>query len=355
MVASNFSTDSHSARDEGYIHLVDEISERLQSGERVDIDDYCQAHPQYAEQLRRLIPALEVLAGMGGKMESNELTDSLPGGKALGDFQLVRQIGRGGMGVVYEAMQLSLNRRVAVKVLPFASMLDPRQLQRFKNEAQAAASLEHPHIVNVIFVGCERGVHFFAMRYIDGESLAQVIDECHQIGSPSHGTAPIAAISTEYSSDRRSFYRTIARLGIEAARAIEHAHQVGMVHRDIKPSNLLIDREGQLWVTDFGLASVQGNSNLTMSGDLLGTLRYMSPEQASGRKGVVDHRTDIYSLGVTLYELLTGRTPFDSDDRQSLLRQIEEREPVPPRSCDAGIPVDLETIVLKAMAKSDRR
>ena len=149
----------------------------------------------------------------------------------------------------------------------------------------------------------------------------------------------------------RSHAREIARLGIQAAEALDHAHSLGVVHRDIKPANLMVDSKAELWITDFGLARFRGDLSLTRSGDLVGTLRYMSPEQALARRGVVDQRTDIYALGLTLYEMLTLRPAFDGRDHSDLLRQIAQEEPVPPRRLDPAIPRDLETIVMKASCK----
>jgi tetratricopeptide (TPR) repeat protein len=246
-------------------------------------------------------------------------------------------------------------------------------------------------------VGCERGVHYYAMQFIEGQTLAAIIAElrllegldeerCIQTreglpslasgelapaGSPGCGTGfqpvsesatrkmPVphsagraASESLSSSSTRsRAFFRTAARLGIQAAEAIEHAHGLGVVHRDLKPANILIDDRGNLWITDFGLARLQNDSGLTLTGDLMGTLRYMSPEQAMGRGVVVDHRTDIYSMGVTLYELLTLRPACPGDDRQTVLRQVAEDEPIAPRRHNPAIPRELETIVLKAIAK----
>jgi serine/threonine protein kinase len=306
----------------------------------------------------------------------------------LGDYRLIREVGRGGMGIVYEAHQISLNRRVALKVLPFAAALDPKQLQRFKNEAQAAAQLHHNFIVPVYAVGYERGIHYYAMQFIEGQSLATMIRELRQMesfrqptpaskesraaashdelpstgpytsDSPSpppvqaeHPTLQATALSTERSLRSVRFYRRVAELGVRAAEALDHAHQEGVVHRDIKPANLLVDVRGNLWITDFGLALFHSDAGLTMTGELLGTLRYMSPEQALGKRTLVDHRTDIYSLGVTLYELLTLNPVFDGHDRQELLNQIANDEPKSPRSLDKSIPVELETIILKAIAK----
>ncbi len=328
-----------------------------------------------------------------------------PSERQLGDFRLVREVGRGGMGVVYEAEQISLHRRVALKVLPFAAALDLRQIQRFQLEAQAAACLHHPNIVPVHGVGCERGVYYYAMQLIDGQSLAETIAELRRLDGLDPGDAPapdLAAISTTalaarlltgVAADRpagagsdtptvvegpasapreiggpaipppdrgpatgsstrnRTYVRAAARLALQAAEALDHAHARGVLHRDIKPGNLLLDAAGGLWVTDFGLAQIRGDDRLTRSGDVLGTLRYMSPEQALGRRVVIDGRTDVYSLGVTLYELLTLRPAVDGPDRAEILRHVAEQEPVPPRRLNPSVPIDLETIVLKASAK----
>jgi eukaryotic-like serine/threonine-protein kinase len=287
----------------------------------------------------------------------------------LGDFRLLREVGRGGMGVVYEAEQISLQRRVALKVLPFAAAIDPRQLQRFKNEALAAAHLRHDNIVPVHAVGAERGVHYYAMQFIEGQSLAALIAELRRSAgipdrgspdaaasptvearAPGHSTVPLGARSSAL-DPRSSFFRTVAGWGVQAALALEHAHQTGIVHRDVKPANLLLDGRGEVWITDFGLSLVTGDAGLTRSGEVLGTLRYASPEQARARRGVVDHRSDVYSLGATLYELLTLRPLFEGSDRHELLRQIADDEPRPPRSVDPSVPAELETVVLKALRK----
>jgi serine/threonine protein kinase len=316
-----------------------------------------------------------------GEAAAASSTGAWQPGTLLHDFRIIREIGRGGMGIVYEAEDLSLGRRIALKVLPFALTLDPRQLQRFKNEARAAAQLHHSNIVPVHYVGCERGVHFYAMQFIEGQTLAEVIEALRQVrgemrsaerdarspgsaalraprsalhdaeGVAGSTSGPAEALATAYSTDSPGFFRAAAKLGVQAAEALEHAHAYGVVHRDIKPGNLLMDVGGHLWVADFGLAQFQSEGALTRTGDLLGTLRYMSPEQALAKRGLVDHRTDIYSLGVTLYELLTLEPPYDGRDREELLSQIAFEEPRAPRRWNAHIPADLETIVLKAMAK----
>ena len=297
--------------------------------------------------------------------------DSPAGLGELGDFRLLREVGRGGMGVVYEAEQISLRRRVALKVLPFAAAIDSRRLERFKTEALAAAHMQHERIVPVHAVGCERGVHYYAMQFIEGQSLAALIGELRvlrderrdgaavtqpaigRLESTSGDGASSAAttISRERSAERRRYFERVAGLGRQAALALEHAHLAGIVHRDVKPGNLLLDLRGQLWVTDFGLAQVTADAGLTITGEMLGTLRYASPEQVLARRGIVDHRSDIYSLGATLYELLTLQSPFDGRDRNDLIRQITEFEPASLRSLEPSIPAELETIVLKALRK----
>jgi tetratricopeptide (TPR) repeat protein/serine/threonine protein kinase len=369
--------------------IVEEVTNKLHAGEPVDIEAYVGAHPEFAEPLRRLLPALAVLADLGRSAASGEAVMVSPAQATgadmgeLGDFRIVREIGRGGMGIVYEAEQISLGRRVALKVLPFAATLDPRQLQRFQNEARAAAGLHHTNIVSVYYVGCERGVHFYAMQLIEGQTLAAVVHQLQQAkglgpagakevvftgsekptvpGSPAPaggGTEPapaaetVAALTTEGPVDSPAYFRAVAQLGVQAAEALEHAHDEGVVHRDIKPANLLVDAKGKLWITDFGLAHCRAGAELTMTGDVVGTLRYMSPEQALGKRLLVDHRTDIYSLGVTLYEFLTLEPAFPGSDREEVLRQIASEEPRPPRRINKAIPAELETIVLKAMGKS---
>jgi serine/threonine protein kinase/Tfp pilus assembly protein PilF len=346
--------------------LIEDITDRLNAGEVVDLDHYAQRHAREVEELRRLLPALELLRLTGSPAEEIQPgpvagVSAAPPHGILGDFQILREVGRGGMGVVYEAEQSSLGRRVALKVLPFAAALDPRHLQRFKNEAQAAAQLHHSNIVPVYAVGCERGVHYFAMQFIDGLSLAQVIDRLRRdtthrepTGSPNaRGTpadTPLAALTTAGPARGSEFFRMAARLGAQAAEALDHAHQQGVIHRDVKPANLLLDGAGNLWVADFGLARGRSETGLTGAA-VVGTLRYMSPEQALAKRALVDHRSDIYALGATLYELLTLQPAYPGTDREELLRQIALGEPKPPRRVNPAVPFALETVVLKAMAR----
>jgi serine/threonine protein kinase len=389
------------ADDPRLARALEEYRALLEAGEKPDRAAFLARHAEIAGALSECLAGLEFVHEAAPHLSGPGLTDAEgPPVLPLGDFRILREIGRGGMGIVYEAEQLSLGRRVALKVLPLAATMAPRHLQRFKNEAQAAAGLHHTNIVPVYYVGCERGVHFYAMQLIDGHTLAAVIQQLRQMkrrgpvkgadgdggtkdgapaplapaeaqgGSDQSTTAhtpvpptppasaaaptipPHAVITREGSSDSPAYFRTVARVGVQAAEALEHAHQLGVVHRDIKPSNLLLDGRGNLWVTDFGLARLPNDPGLTLTGDLLGTLRYMSPEQALAKRAVIDHRTDVYSLGVTLYELLTLEPALAGQDREELLRQIAFGEPRPPRRWNRAIPVELETIVRKAMEKS---
>jgi serine/threonine protein kinase len=375
------------------VEALDEYVAALEAGEKPERQAFLARHADIAPALAECLEGMDALhrSSSGSPRPGNgevPPVDWHPGA-SLGDFRIVREVGRGGMGVVYEAEQISLGRRIALKVLPFALTLDPRQLQRFRNEARAAAQLHHQNIVPVFYVGSERGVHFYAMQYIEGQSLAELIYGLRQLkpsgerratAPPSdpkpaaHGEStgpflparpvaaaptsvrPIDSLSTAYSVGSPAFYPAVARLALQAAEALEHAHEYGVVHRDVKPANLMVDVHGHLWITDFGLAQFQSDAGLTQSGDLLGTLRYMSPEQAGGRRVLLDHRTDVYSLGATLYELLTLQPAFDGTDRNSLLHQILYEEPRPPRALRKSIPVELETIVLKCLDKdADRR
>jgi tetratricopeptide (TPR) repeat protein len=375
------SQNSIASQDPALARLVEEAAGRLLRGEPVDAEALAAEHPEYADELRALLPAVLAMR------DFSRSGDSVPWGPGdadpqgtLGDYRIRREVGRGGMGVVYEAEQMSLRRRVALKVLPWAAAMDPKQLQRFKNEALAAAGLKHEHIVSVYAVGCERGVHFYAMEFVEGLTLAQVIAAMRDGGAgkaaepdrtaayipadrvaatgkdppaPSAAdTAPLAALSTQRGPKGREFYRTAAGLMAQAADALEHAHSLGIVHRDVKPGNLMVDEAGKLWVTDFGLARFGPDAGLTLSGDLLGTLRYMAPEQALARHGLVDHRADVYGLGATLYELLTGRPVVDATERVEMLRQIAFEEPAAPCKLDRAIAAELETITLKCLAKN---
>ncbi len=359
--------DSLAEDDPRVLQVSREYLAELEAGRHPDRQVYLQRHPDLAGILSDCLDGIDLAQSLRPPGAPLPIDSSA---SPLGDFQILHEVGRGGMGVVYEAMQLSLGRRVALKVLPFATALDTKHLQRFKTEAYAAAQLHHTNIVPVYAVGCERGMHFYAMQLIEGRSLAEVIAEMRQenrmpeddpenvntiitntVSQAASSTIHDAARSSPRSTRTRDSFRTSARIAAEIADALEYAHDAGVVHRDIKPANLLMDARGAVWVTDFGLAQVATDVGLTQTGDLLGTLRYMSPEQAAGRRQPVDHRTDIYSLGATLYEMLTLQPIFPGHDRSALLHQIFHEDPRPLRQLDRAIPVELETIVLKSLSK----
>jgi WD40 repeat protein/serine/threonine protein kinase len=390
------STDAELAR------ALETYLSAMERGLSVDLDRLAAEHPAIADELRSCLHILRLarrVEGEPGAGAAVEWMEDRPSASMLGDFRILRQIGRGGMGVVYEAEQVSLHRQVALKVLPFAAALDRHRLRRFQTEAQAAAQLHHTNIVPVFSVGCEQGVYYYAMQYIEGQSVAAVIRDLRQLSGlepatgegprtggslaeevasgrltpsglgglrreetngthpapraprPAEGTTLLAPHTPSDQTHGRAYFGNVANLGMQAAEALEHAHSLGIVHRDIKPANLLVDVRGNLWITDFGLALMQADTGQTLTGDVIGTLRYMSPEQALARRGVVDHRTDIYSLGITLYELVALRPAFGGLDREELFRQITLEEPRPLRRFNPAVPADLETIILKAMSK----
>jgi serine/threonine protein kinase len=408
--------------------LSEEFLERIRRGEGVTPEEYAAKHPELADEILALFPALLMMEELGD--ETSDRTSS-QGGQAgaqlgaiagrLGEFRLLREVGRGGMGVVYEAEQESLGRRVALKVLPTGALTDLKQVRRFEREARSAARLHHTNIVPIFGVGEHEGTHYYVMQFIQGQGLDAVLAELKKFrqaretksihASPPdlaaerrgpaaevaqslvtgrfvHGAAAAASataadataawtatatthgptsasgsdasmlgassasgVSTHSETDRR-FAHEVARIGVQVGAALAHAHGQGILHRDIKPSNLLLDREGNVWVTDFGLAKAVGGEDLTITGDIVGTLRYMAPERF---QGAGDTRADIYSLGLTLYELLALRPAFDETDRASLIRQVTQEDPPRLRKLNRHVPPDCETIIHKAIARDPRQ
>jgi WD40 repeat protein/serine/threonine protein kinase len=408
---------SDTSDDENLVEsLAAEFAARRRRGECPSIAEYVDRHPELADEIRAFFPALALVEEL--KPGSDEVTGSFAGAASfgsgmpperLGDFRILREIGRGGMGVVYQAEQESLGRCVALKVLGTPTLLDPQKLRRFHREARAAANLHHTNIVPVFGVGEEQGLHYYVMQFIPGLSLDEVLHELKRrrarddgarldgapksrgpelsatdvaqslwsgripsvvAAAPAEDAPPAATASARpmaptrdtsssatlpgepdlsaVTGSARRYFQSVARLGVQIAAALEYAHQQGTLHRDIKPSNLLLDAHGTVWITDFGLAKATDDNDLTHTGDVVGTVRYMAPERFRGR---CDARSDIYALGLTLYELLAFRPAFPASDRHDLIRQISQEEPPRLRRLDPSVPRDLETIVHKALEK----
>ncbi len=393
------------------------LRERL--GERPDPGEFARRFPRFGDDLR---VQFQLHAALGPEPPGPAADDSSFGRTAprqLGEYRILREVGRGGMGIVYEAVQESLGRHVALKVLPFQSLANSNHRERFRREARAAANLHHTNIVPVFGVGEHDGVHYFAMQFIRGQALDGVLHEVSRLrrARASHPGGPAGAppppredrggedLSISLAGglltgrfpgkggERRDcpagepearsqgsgvgrpgpeagpggstsevlagksglggrsdvqYFRSVARVGIQVADALAYAHQQGVLHRDVKPSNLLLDSQGTVWVTDFGLAKSEGTDELTGPGDFVGTLRYTAPERFHGRD---DARGDVFSLGLTLYEMATLRPAFAACGRAQMVERLLHEQPRRPRKCDARVPQDLETLILKAIAK----
>jgi serine/threonine protein kinase/WD40 repeat protein len=365
--------------------LADEFLDQHRRGEAPAVAAFVARAGARGDELRELLSALLLVEDL--KPRDDDVSETVPGvgggrrrlaaeplPERLGDFAIVREVGRGGMGIVYEARQESLGRQVALKVLGPRYASSPRQVQRFLREARSAARLHHTNIVPVFGVGEDDGHHFYVMQFIAGLGLDAVIDELRRLHAPAKDrSAPPAATmaaseTVPGAADRpsvtvptglvqgpwpdrsdlgRGYARSVAHVGAQAAEALAYAHEHGLLHRDIKPSNLLLDAQGTAWVTDFGLAKAAADEDLTQSGDLVGTLRYMAPERFRGR---CDARSDVHALGLTLYELLALRPAFDAPERDRLIYQVTHESPPRLRSVAPAVPPDLETIVQKAIA-----
>ena len=360
--------------------LADEFAARLRRGESPSAADYAARHPEYADQIEDLFGAVAMLEQFrGAERTARETADrrassaKLP--DRLGDFRIIREVGRGGMGIVLEAEQQSLGRRVAVKVLPKYSLVLDAHLRRFQREAQTAAGLHHTNIVPVFGVGEQDGLHYYVMPLIRGVGLDEMIRELRGAAGSSTAERTQSGASDAFDRDVNAIIRTliarkftatlsaaggprprnshtdywrhVARIGVQAAEALDYAHAQGTLHRDIKPANLLIDEDGVVRVADFGLAGAVDYTDASRGDEVVGTPRYMAPEQLCG---AADARSDVYALGMTLYELLTLRPALEDMDGGLHGRQTG-REPVRPRKIVQAIPRDLETIVLKCLAR----
>ncbi len=336
-------TSEHLASDPSEVldRLAEEFAARFRRGETPTVNEYVNRYPDHATRIRELLPSVAMMEGLKRQVRASSVAECDlhdPAPERLGEYRIVRELGRGGMGIVYEAYQETLDRHVALKVIPRHGMLDARRRRRFQREAMAVAQLHHTNIVPIFQAGEHDGLPFYAMQYIRGEGLDRMLDRWRRPNADHPG-------GTEH-------WRFVAGVGMQAAEALQYAHGQGILHRDIKPANILVDEQGVAWITDFGLAKLVGRDDLTNSGDVVGTLRYMAPEVLSGR---TDRSGDIYSLGLTLYELLTLRPPFGDLSPSELLRCVTEEQPIRPRQLDRTIPLDLETIVLKATSREPER
>jgi serine/threonine protein kinase/WD40 repeat protein/tetratricopeptide (TPR) repeat protein len=379
--------------------LAEEFVERYRRGERPALSEYADRHPDLAAEIRDLFPALVQIEHLkpapGDQTGAFSPTGGLEAGhtpERLGEYRILRQVGHGGMGVVYEAEQESLGRHVALKVLPRQALFKGTFLDRFRREAKAAGKLHHTNIVPVFGVGECDGTHYYVMQFIRGEGLDKVLEDLRRLrAAPGAATAAatISAASVSHSllsgqlaapgappaeqpparpapqlsaaSDgthssttlsaggpEANYFRGVARVAVQVADALAYAHRQGIVHRDIKPSNLLLDQQGTVWITDFGLAKAEGADDLTQTGDIVGTVRYMAPERFDGRSLP---QSDVYALGVTLYEMLTLQPAFEDVNKARLVKKVLHEPATPPRKIDPRIPRDLETVVLKCLAK----
>lgn len=321
-------------RDEELAAILTNLSDQARAGQVADLDATAHQHPHLASELRQLwaIAELANLTGTPPPPDRNARSLETTPPRAFGDYELIRELGRGGMGVVYQARQKSLGRQVALKMVREAHLADEADRARFRVEAEAAARLKHPNIVTVHEVGESDGLAYFCMEYVDGLTLSEYIAR--------HGPLPP---------------RDAARLTAQIARAIHHAHERGILHRDLKPSNVILagtDLQHSVpKVTDFGLAKrIDAMESLTRTGAVVGTPSYMAPEQASGRREL-SPAADVYSLGAILYELLTGRPPFSAANPVDVLLMVLEQEAIPPRDLNPTIDRDLELICLKCLQK----
>jgi serine/threonine protein kinase len=350
----------------------------FERGDCYGFEEFLSSNPRHREFLARLVPTFRAMCSFrqGGQSVRGVLQAHL---KIAGEYEIVREIGRGGMAVIYECMQPSLKRRVALKVVSVSGPNSERQAEQFFAEAAATARLEHANIIPIYQVGRERNCCYFAMRYVEATSAAQWINDlrlaetsagrlaacsapatnvepCSRVGRPANvcanGGSTVSAALPRFGEP--GYFASIAGIMIQVALALEHTHNHGMIHCDIKPSNILISTTCHAWLIDFGLARPLGVDGTANCKDVSGTVRYMSPEQVSGPRACLDQRTDIYSLGATLYELAALRPTFDQHDSKALFDDIINGAPRALRTIDPRIPRALEAIVHKCMRRAPR-
>ena len=350
-------------------NIIEDVESRLRNNEYPTIDEYVQRYPQLADEIRQLLPMVIALENTKRNQSQTEQTQwKTPTISSLGDFEIVREIGRGGMGVVFEARQKSLDRRVAIKVLPKHLLMSDRLLELFHREAKTAARLHHTNIVPVLDIGEEDGLHYFAMQFIEGVGLNRIVKgwsrrEEEESGSSSDESQRLRnqLANDEFSSEPQArqtsnpslldgihYWKSVARIGLQVADALDYSHRNKILHRDIKPSNLLIQNDGKVWVTDFGVSKAFQDLSMTKTGEVVGTPRYMAPEQCRGK---ATEQSDIYSLGVTLFEMLTGKIADQTVRDPSISSpdtNFHQLRPI--RKIKPSIPKDLETIVQRATA-----
>jgi len=366
--------------------LAAEFVERLRHGEPVSVDDYAQRHPHLADAIRELLPTVAAMEGLRLYREQQPVESPAvvePRLKQLGDFRIIREIGRGGMGIVYEAEQESLRRRVAVKVLSPRLLSNVKHVDRFRVEAQTAARLHHTNIVQVFGFGEHNSLRYYVLQLIEGAGLDRLLDRGELTVSQQDASLfdatklaagqvdPIqidtgravrdATVSHASELDLRAIdipaelperIRWAAQVGVQVAGALQYAHEQGVLHRDIKPGNLLVDGHGTVRVTDFGLATALAADQRAADTEIVGTFRYMAPEQFQSR---CDTRTDVYSLGVTLYELVIGVPAFTERDRTKLITRIRQGELPRLRDREPRVPRDLDAIIARATAADPRK
>lgn len=343
--------------------LASQFVDEIRSGGSPTVEDYANTYRKLADEIRDLFPAILAMEQLKSEEEATALRDQVRGEfniKELGGCRIVREVGRGGMGVVFQAIEHKSRRAVAIKLLPWPSDAVPRWRKRFQDEARLSAKLQHKNIVPIYDSGEQDGYCYLMMRLINGVSLDQVITALSNSGVANFDelrakqqnrtvdSLPKTS-KTEPLIIQQNEWRHFAKIALETTLALQHAHEAGTLHNDIKPGNLLIDISGKTWVTDFGLAHALEADAVDDEGRVTGTLRYMAPERFAGK---TDARTDVYSLGATLYELLTLQPMFDADSNKALMEKVVTRSPMRPCDIESTIPRELEAIVLKAIARN---